>query len=143
MQDFPAFFRSPLSGSLLDPGDTGFVMAEWIADPDPPGAERIEIAPFHRHLHDDEAWYVLEGTLGFRFDDREFDIPAGGAVIAPAGTAHTYWNAGPTPARYILVMPRRIHHLISSLHDPARADQSLDEKFAAFDSELVGEVGKT
>lgn len=27
------------------------------------------IAPLHKHHNDDEAWYVLEGTLGFQIGD--------------------------------------------------------------------------
>jgi hypothetical protein len=129
-------FRSPLLNASLHPDATSFVMVEWIADPAPAGT-REEIAPYHVHHHDDEAWYVLEGTLGFRFDGEECEIPAGGAAFATSGTAHTYWNAGSTPARYLLVMTPRIQALIASLHDPARAGQSLSEKFAAFDSALV------
>ena len=43
----------------------------------------------HLHHDDDEAWYVLEGSLRFRFSDRTVDVPAGGTVFVPAGVAHT------------------------------------------------------
>ena len=44
------------------------------------------------------------GALRFRLGDETVEAPAGGAVLAPRGTAHTYWNPRPEPARYLLVM---------------------------------------
>ena len=51
------------------------------------------IAPLHLHRGEDEAWYVLEGALGFKAGDEELHADAGRAVIVPAGTPHSYWNA--------------------------------------------------
>ena len=51
-------------------------------------------ANLHIHHADDEAWHVLEGTLRFRFADREVDVPAGGTVFVPAGVPHTYQAMG-------------------------------------------------
>ena len=59
---------------------------------------------------------MLEGTLRVRVGDDQVEVPAGGAVIAPAGTAHTFWNPGPEPARYVLVMGVRTYALIQALH---------------------------
>jgi mannose-6-phosphate isomerase-like protein (cupin superfamily) len=42
----------------------------------------------HVHRADDEAWHVLEGSLRFRFADREVDARAG-TLLVPAGTPHT------------------------------------------------------
>ncbi|GAA1430499.1 hypothetical protein GCM10009616_15250 [Microlunatus lacustris] len=67
---------------------TDFVVAEWTA-PAPPPAEREPTAPVHVHRGDDEAWYVLEGALGFVVDGVELPVPAGGAALARAGVAHT------------------------------------------------------
>jgi mannose-6-phosphate isomerase-like protein (cupin superfamily) len=46
-------------------------------------------ATLHVHHADDEAWHVLEGTLHFRFADRELDVPAGGTAFVPAGVGIT------------------------------------------------------
>jgi hypothetical protein len=140
MTDINALFRSPLLNESLNPGNGSFVLVEWAAEPSPASSAREEIAPYHVHHADDEAWYVLEGTLGFRFDGEEFEVPAGGAAYARAGVAHTYWNASSVPARYLLVMSPQISELITARHDPARAGQSLDETFREFQSELVGEA---
>jgi mannose-6-phosphate isomerase-like protein (cupin superfamily) len=123
----------PLAGAALK--SAGLVLVEW-RDPgggsDPPRY----IAPLHIHHSDDEAWYVLEGTLRFRLDDDEVEAPAGGAVVAPRGTPHTYWNPRPEPARYLLAMTPPIHALIESLHAPGSGD--MEAVFRAHDSTLIG-----
>ncbi|GAA2013697.1 cupin domain-containing protein [Microbacterium ulmi] len=132
----------PISPSVaereLDPGGA-FVLAEWTADA-PAGAAREFVAPVHIHHEDDEGWYVLEGTMGFLLDGVGHVVPAGGAACARAGVAHTYWNEGPGPARYLLVMTPRIRALIAALHDEEiRSARSLAEVFAMFASELVAD----
>ena len=128
--------RPVLAAQALDAG-SDFVVAEWTAEPSPAGAAE-PIAPPHVHRNDDEAWYVLDGSLGFSFDGRDFEVPAGGAALAKAGVVHTYWNAGPAATRYLLIMTPKIRELISVLHDPARQQgRSMAEIFAAYDSELV------
>jgi mannose-6-phosphate isomerase-like protein (cupin superfamily) len=110
-----------------------FVLVEWTAEVGPHW-----IAPLHVHHGDDEAWYVLEGELGFRLGDEELVVGAGSAVLAPRGTPHTFWNAGDVEARYLLVMTPRIGHLIEAIHAPGADIPSL---FAAYDSELLPSPG--
>ena len=90
----------PLAQHGLD--GTDFVLAEWT-DAGESSAER-PIAPLHLHRSDDEAWYVLEGTLGFVRGDEQLEAPAGSAVLVPRGVVHTFWNAGGGEARYVIVM---------------------------------------
>jgi mannose-6-phosphate isomerase-like protein (cupin superfamily) len=113
----------------------GLVLVEWT---DPGGGTNppTYIAPLHAHHSEDEAWYVLEGTLAFRLGDEEVTAAAGAAVLAPAGTTHTYWNPRPEPARYILAMGPRTHALIEAIHAPGAGDMAA--LFAAHDSVLVG-----
>jgi mannose-6-phosphate isomerase-like protein (cupin superfamily) len=102
----------PLHGGRLEGED--FVVVEWRAAPDT-SAER-PIAGLHVHHEDDEAWYVLEGTLGFRVGAAVVTAPAGSAVLVPKGTPHSYWNAGTAEARYVLVMSPRTAALVEALH---------------------------
>ena len=77
----------PLAGNVLgSPGDA-FVIAEWRDPGGPAGPPRF-IAPLHLHRHDDEAWYVLEGTLFIRVGDQDVEARAGSAVLVPRGTPH-------------------------------------------------------
>ncbi len=125
--------EAALAGSALE--GAGIVLVEWRAEAgggDPP----LYIAPLHIHRSDDEAWYVLEGTLAFILGDERVEVPAGGAALAPAGTPHTFWNPRPEPARYVLAMTPRIKSLIDGLHDGS--GRSPEEVFEAHDSELLG-----
>jgi uncharacterized cupin superfamily protein len=123
----------PLIGDSISGSD--FVVAEWVDDGES-SAER-PIAPLHRHHGDDEAWYVLEGTLGFiRGEEERLEAAAGSAVLVPRGVAHTYWNAGDSRARYLLVMTPRLAALIAALHEPGAFDD-VHGLFRRFDSELL------
>ena len=58
----------------------------------------------HVHVHEDEYSYVLEGTIGARVGDHEIVAGQGSYVIKPRGLMHTFWNAGPGPARLLEVI---------------------------------------
>jgi mannose-6-phosphate isomerase-like protein (cupin superfamily) len=72
----------------------------------------------HVHYADDEAWHVLEGTLKFRFADREVEATAGTTIFVPAGVAHTYEAIG--DARYLIILTPRLRDLIEALHGAPR-----------------------
>ncbi len=125
----------PLVGQVLGSGN--FVLAEWQDAGGPPGPPRF-IAPRHVHHSDDEAWYVLEGTLWVQIGDREVEAKAGAAVLAPRGTPHTYWNPGPGRTRYLLVMTANIYRLIQGIHRMSeRTPAAMRELFQKHDSHLL------
>ncbi|MEU8075306.1 cupin domain-containing protein [Catellatospora citrea] len=103
-----------LEGAVLAPAGSNLALAEWTAQ-GTDGDEPLYQAPLHRHA-EDEAWYVLTGVLRIRAGDHEVEIGAGGAVVVPGGTPHTYWNPGREPARYLLVMGIRTWQLIQAIH---------------------------
>ena len=130
----PENFVHSLAGGEIgwDGGD--FVVAEWR---DSGESDWEWIAPLHVHRADDEAWYVLEGTLRIRVGDEVFEAGPGSAVLAPKGTPHAYGNAHRgRPARYLLVMTPRIRALIRALHEPGADDYAAI--FRAHQSELLG-----
>lgn len=127
----------PLAGNALGNGKDSFVIAEW-RDAGGPAEPRRLIAPPHVHHKDDEAWYVLEGQLRVLKGDEEVEVRAGAGVLVPRGTAHTYWNPGPGPARYLLVMTANIFQLIEDIHAlKERTPDALQDVFRKHDSELV------
>jgi mannose-6-phosphate isomerase-like protein (cupin superfamily) len=126
---------APLAGLTLAPASSGFVIGEWTDEAGWSSAERPIASP-HVHHSDDEGWYVLEGRLGVRLDDRTVETGPGGAVIAPRGIAHTFWNASDGTTRYLIVMTRKIADLIDELHETKFVDAA--ETFRKYDSELVG-----
>ncbi|HEV3166609.1 MAG TPA: cupin domain-containing protein [Isosphaeraceae bacterium] len=127
----------PLSGNVLGSVSDAFVIAEWQDAGGPAGPPRL-IAPPHLHRSDDEAWYVLEGTLRVRVGDDEVEARAGSGVFVPRGTPHTYWNPGPGAVRYLLVMTSNIMRLIQEIHAMSeRTPPALRAVFSKYDSELL------
>ena len=127
----------PLAGGTLGTGKDSFVIAEWHDPGGPPGPPRF-IAPLHLHHNDDEAWYVLEGTLCVKVGDENVEAKAGSAVFVPRGTPHTYWNPGSGFLRYLLVMTPRIFELIQEIHaTKERTPAVLRAVFQKYDSELL------
>jgi mannose-6-phosphate isomerase-like protein (cupin superfamily) len=128
----------PLAGQVIGSANDAFVIAEWRDPGGPPGPPRY-IAPLHLHHRDDEAWYVLEGTLRVRVGEQVVEAQAGAAVFVPRGTPHTYWNPGPGPLRYLLVMSSKTYRLIQEIHAmPERTPFALRAVFEKYDSELLG-----
>jgi mannose-6-phosphate isomerase-like protein (cupin superfamily) len=126
---FDQLVAAPLAGRVVGFDDSRFVIAEWRDPGAPPGPPRL-IAPIHVHDEDDEAWYVLDGTLAFKLGDQETDAQAGTLVFAPRGVAHTYWNPRPDPARYLLIMTPTIRRLIADLH--AATDRTIEGQRAIY-----------
>ena len=131
-----SFHVAPLAGRAVAPVGADLVLTEAI-DPgggtDPPSF----VAPLHSHDRDDEAWYVLDGVLAFRVGEAEVEVPAGGAIVVPRGTVHTFWNPSPEPARYLIVMSATIHRLVEALHDP-EGQKDMSALFREHHSTLIG-----
>ena len=126
-----------LAGNILGSLNSSFVVAEWQDAGGPMGPPRL-IAPRHVHLNDDEAWYVLEGTLRVQSGENEIEAPAGSAVLVPRGTPHTFWNPGPGRVRYLLIMAPNVFSLIEGIHAlKDRTPASLQQLFREHDSELL------
>lgn len=132
-----AMLAAPLAERVLAPAGSDLVVAEWTEPAGVPGRPRL-MAPLHRHRRDDEAWYVLDGVLRFRLDDREVEARAGSAVVAPRGVAHTFWNPGLQPARYLIVTTANTQRLIDELHALTdRSRESVRALFERYDVELL------
>jgi mannose-6-phosphate isomerase-like protein (cupin superfamily) len=128
----------PLAGNVIGSVGGDFVVAEWKDAGGPPGPPRW-IAPLHLHRNDDEAWYVLEGTLCVRVGKNIVEAHAGSAVLVPRGTPHTYWNPGQGLLRYLLVMTSNIYSLVQDIHALSeRSPAALRAVFEKHDSELLG-----
>ena len=131
-------FSASLAGGLIAAPGSQIVIAEWT-DPGGGGEPPQYIAPLHVHHMDDEAWYVIDGALVVRSGDRDVDVPAGGGVIVPRGTPHTFWNPRAEPTRYLLVMTPRIRALIDALHATEhRTPDAVAVVFAEHESEYLG-----
>ena len=123
----------PLAGAQLGGPKSDFVIVEWTDSGD---SEWEWIAPLHVHHADDEAWYVLEGTLRLRIGDEIHEVGSHSGALAPKGTPHAYGNARRRQAaRYLLVTTPKILALVHALHEPGAGDYAAI--FRAYDSELL------
>ena len=116
----------------IDGEDTGGALS-IVEHPFAVGA----LVPPHIHTLEDEYSIVLEGEIGFRSEDQEVVLGAGGYIIKPRGEVHAMWNAGSTPARMIeVISPAGFERFfrdfvdMSDLGPPPRAEiQRLGERY--------------
>jgi len=66
----------------------------------PPGGR---MPPAHRHAANEEAYFVLDGTVEFHVADEVFSGDSGTFVLVPAGEAHTFGNTSETAARLLVL----------------------------------------
>ena len=59
--------------------------------------------PQHIHKAEEEAFYVLEGEVNIKIGEQTIRGTVGSFVLIPRGTVHTFWNAGPTPAKLLVI----------------------------------------
>ena len=61
-------------------------------------------APLHRHNHEDEYSFVLEGRIGALLGNEVIYGNVGDLIFKPRGQWHTFWNAGDQPARILEII---------------------------------------
>jgi quercetin dioxygenase-like cupin family protein len=94
----------------------GFSLVEH---PMPP---RALAAPLHRHTHEDEYSYVLEGRLGALLGDEVVYGEVGDLVFKPRNQWHTFWNAGDEPARILeIISPAGFERYFEGIVDMVKA----------------------
>jgi uncharacterized cupin superfamily protein len=63
----------------------------------------LEGPPLHRHVRENEAWYVLEGFFRFLADGALLDAPQGSFVFVPRVVAHCFQNTGADEAMILMM----------------------------------------
>lgn len=66
----------------------------------PPGGR---MPPAHFHAGNDEAYFVLDGTVEFRVADEVFQGGTGTFVLVAAGESHTFGNTSHETARLLVL----------------------------------------
>lgn len=83
----------------------GVAVHEWELGP-----HKIA-APPHRHEHEDEVFYVLDGEVTLMQDDEVTTASPGRVVVLPRGHFHTFWNEGDVPLRMLVILsPGRLEN---------------------------------
>ena len=89
--------------------------------------------PLHRHLHEDEIFYILSGTAEFCCKGEQLRAAAGDFVLLPAGEPHTFLAGNREPLHALqITTPSGFEHFAAAagrpatqrrLPDPAPLDQ--------------------
>lgn len=76
-------------------------------------------SPQHRHHHEDEAWYVIDGELTFWLGDTQHTAGAGSFVFGPRGIEHRFQVASREARFLILVTPAGFEDFTRVCGNPA------------------------
>jgi quercetin dioxygenase-like cupin family protein len=93
--------------------DTGGLLS-IVEHPIDPGV----LVPPHVHSREDQATYVIEGSVDILVGETVTRCPTGTYVFKPRGVQHTFWNPGSSPARLIEIStPAGIERYMESLFE--------------------------
>ncbi len=83
-----------------------------------PMSARALAAPLHRHVHEDEYSYVLEGRMGALLGEEVLEAGPGDLVFKPRNQWHTFWNAGDEPCRILeIISPAGFEQFFAAMID--------------------------
>jgi quercetin dioxygenase-like cupin family protein len=67
----------------------------------PPGAN---VPPPHSHSHNEEFFYVVEGSIAYAVDGETRELTPGEWMSTPRGSVHAFRNTGSQTARALVVL---------------------------------------
>jgi quercetin dioxygenase-like cupin family protein len=110
------WYINQLMSALAEGEDTGgrLTVYEILFPPD-------SGPPLHVHERDDEAFYVIEGSLSVRVGDEEFEAPAGSFTFQPRGIPHAFRSSSEGARALLLVVPSGLEGFFRALSRPAEA----------------------
>ncbi|SEG76852.1 Cupin domain-containing protein [Thermomonospora echinospora] len=76
--------------------------------------------PLHRHLEEDELFYILDGTARFQCDGEDLAAGPGDLVHLPVGLPHTFVVGPDRPLRCLqITTPSGFENYVAALSEPA------------------------
>lgn len=110
-------FGNAVASFLLTGEDTGgqFATMEMLVRP---GAE----PPYHIHEHEDETFYILEGSADVIVDGEVHHLTAGGAIFLPRGIPHTFRIRSEVGRALVTVTPSGFEGYFKAIGEPATTD---------------------
>jgi quercetin dioxygenase-like cupin family protein len=133
----PGCFLPAGGGPLVDLGGVGVhfkVLGQQtggqFAVVEHPVESGVIVEP-HRHEFEDELSFILEGTVWARVGDNEVEATAGSYVWKPRHVLHTFWNAGPEPARILeVISPAGFENFFDELAVLLQGEQQTEDGLA-------------
>jgi len=93
--------------------------------------------PLHRHLEEDEMFYILSGTARFLCDGEELTARPGDFVLLPVGLPHTFVVGSEEPLRCLqITTPSGFEDFATDVGAPAREHRLPDP--GPFDPAALG-----
>lgn len=94
--------------------------------------------PLHRHLKEDELFYVLSGTAHFHCDGQTLSAGPGDFVHLPVGLPHAFQVGPDEPLRCLqITTPSGFEDFVAAVGEPAR-ERRLPPEPALVDPALLG-----
>jgi mannose-6-phosphate isomerase-like protein (cupin superfamily) len=84
-------------------------------------ADQHLAVPLHAHTHEDEVWYVLEGSIRFTVGSETMDAGAGTFAYIPRGVAHTFQVMSDTARWFGIGTPAGLDDWFFETGEPAAA----------------------
>lgn len=102
---------------LAEPRDTAGALGVALVT-QPPGIA----TPLHRHHHEAEAFFLLEGRMTYRAGDDTHELAEGFFIYLPRGVPHAFRIRGDRPARILaMTVPGGLLGLYDEVGVPAGA----------------------
>lgn len=102
---------------LAGPEHTGGALGVALVT-QPPGIA----TPVHRHHHEAEALYMLDGQMTYLAGQETYELASGWFMYLPKGVPHAFRIRGEQPARFLaLTVPGGLLHLYDEVGVPAAA----------------------
>jgi len=85
--------------------------------------------PMHRHLVEDESFYIISGTALFESDGERFTVQKGDFVFLPQGSTHTFLAGPEEPFRSLVItVPAGFETFAAEVGAPAARRELPDPK---------------
>ena len=100
---------------LLGADESGGLGVSLVTQP--PGIA----TPLHRHTNEDEAFFLLDGSMTYRAGDDVYRLTEGDFLWLPRALPHAFRVTGSTPVRFVgFADPGRLFALYDEVGIPAR-----------------------
>ena len=98
--------------------------------------------PMHRHAHEEEGFYVVDGAVTIFADGVEHELRSGGFAFVPRGTVHGFRLDSAEATLLLLISPGDAGHeeMFREMGEPAPASEIPAPSATSVDPALLGAI---